>query len=411
MGMAAFSYRVADRSGKIIKGTIEAEDETGAVHLLQSQGYIPIRIHLMEEGPGTAETRLKKWLNSLFDRVSTRDVMTFTQDLAVLLEAGLPLDRALTVLIDVTERDRFKAIIHDVLKSVQGGAYLSDAMDKHPEAFSGFYINMVKAGEIGGVLADVLKRLGLSLESSQELKDFIVSAMIYPAFLVLVGGASLIVLLTFVIPKFAMIFSDAGTALPFSTTILLTLSTALKDWWWLIPIGMVAAWILYTRYSRTPKGCYRLDQLKLRLPMVGELITKIETVRFARTLGVLLKSGVSILQSLELVRAIIRNTVMAGAMKDVHARVKEGDRLSKSLENVGILPSLGLQMIIVGEESGKLEDMLLQVAGSYEKSVKETVKRLTALLEPVMILIMGLVVGFVVISMLMGIFSMNDIPF
>jgi general secretion pathway protein F len=270
---------------------------------------------------------------------------------------------------------------------------------------------MVKAGEIGGVLPEVLERLSLSLVSAQELKDFIISAMIYPSFLVLVGGGSLVVLLTFVIPKFSMIFSDMGTALPFSTKALLTLSTGLKEWWWLILIVIAAVWLLYFQYSKTPSGRYRLDQFKLRLPMMGKLITRIETARFSRTLGVLLKSGVSILQALELVRAIIANTVTAGAMKDVHARVKEGDRLSQSLEDAGILPSLGLQMIIVGEESGRLEDMLIQVAESYEKSVKESVKRLTALLEPVMILFMGLVVGFVVISMLMGIFSMNDIPF
>jgi general secretion pathway protein F len=409
--MPGYSYKVADTSGKIIKGTLKAEDETGAVRILQKQGYIPIRIQLMEDGPGVAESRLTRWLSSLLARVSSKDVMVFTQDLAVLLGAGLPLDRALSILIDVVEKDRIKGIIDDVLKLVQGGAYLSDAMAKHPEAFSDFYINMVKAGEIGGVLPDVLNRLGLSLESSQELRDFIISAMIYPLFLVLVGGASLVVLLTFVIPKFSVIFSDMGTALPFSTKILLTLSTGLKNWWWLIPVGIAAVLFLYDRYSRTPNGRLRLDRLKLRLPLMGDLITKVETVRFARTLGVLLKSGVSILMALELVRATIANRVVADAMKLVHARVKEGDRLSKSLEEAGILPALGLQMIIVGEESGRLEEMLSQVAGSYEKSVKETVKRLTALLEPVMILFMGLVVGFVVISMLMGIFSMNDIPF
>jgi general secretion pathway protein F len=409
--MAAYSYRATDTSGKIIKGTLKAEDEPSAVRILQNQGYIPIRIHLMEGSPGTPETKLAKWSASLLHRVSSKDVMVFTQDLAVLLQAGLPLDRALTILIEVAEKDRFRAMIRDVLKSVQGGAYLSDSMAKHPEAFSDFYVNMVKAGEIGGVLPDVLKRLGLSLESSQELKDFIVSAMIYPMFLVLVGGASLVVLLTFVIPKFSMIFSDMGTALPFSTKVLLALSTGLKEWWWLIPIGIAAVWALYSRYSRNPNGRYRIDQFKLRLPIMGELITKIETARFARTLGVLLKSGVSILQALELVGAIIANKVIAGAMKDVHARVKEGDRISTALADVDIFPSLGMQMIVVGEESGKLEDMLMQVAGSYEKSVRESVKRLTALLEPAMILFMGLVVGFVVVSMLMGIFSMNDIPF
>jgi general secretion pathway protein F len=409
--MAAYSYRATDTSGKIIKGTLKAEDEPSAVRILQNQGYIPIRIHLMERSPGTPETKLTKWSASLFHRVSSKDVMVFTQDLAVLLKAGLPLDRALSILIEVAEKDRFKTIIRDVLKSVQGGAYLSDSMAKHPEAFSGFYVNMVKAGEIGGVLPDVLKRLGLSLESSQELKDFIVSAMIYPMFLVLVGGASLVVLLTFVIPKFSMIFSDMGTALPFSTKVLLALSTGLKEWWWLIPIVIAVTWFLYSRYSGNPKGRYQIDRFKLGLPMIGELITKIETARFARTLGVLLKSGVSVLQALDLVGAIIANKVIAGAMKDVHARVKEGDRISAALADVNILPSLGMQMIVVGEESGRLEDMLMQVAESYEKSVRESVKRLTALLEPVMILFMGLVVGFVVISMLMGIFSMNDIPF
>jgi general secretion pathway protein F len=409
--MAAYSYKATDTSGKIIKGTLKAEDEPSAVRVLQNQGYIPIRIHLMEGDPETHETRLTKWSASLFHRVSSKDVMVFTQDLAVLLQAGLPLDRALSILIDVAEKERFREMIRDVLKSVQGGAYLSDSLARHPEAFSDFYVNMVRAGEIGGVLADVLKRLGLSLESSQELKDFIVSAMIYPMFLVLVGGASLVVLLTFVIPKFSMIFSDMGTALPFSTKVLLTLSTGLKEWWWLIPIVIVAAWTLYSRYSRSPSGRYRMDQFKLRMPMMGDLITKIETARFARTLGVLLKSGVSILQALELVGAIIANKVIAGAVKDVHIRVKEGDRLSASLADVNILPSLGMQMIVVGEESGRLEDMLLQVAGSYEKSVRESVKRLTSLLEPAMILFMGLVVGFVVVSMLMGIFSMNDIPF
>ena len=409
--MAAYAYRATDTSGKIIKGTLKAEDEPSAVRILQNQGFIPIRIHLMEESSETRETKLTRWSATFFHRVSSKDVMLFTQDLAVLLQAGLPLDRALSILIDVAEKERFKAMIRNVLKSVQGGAYLSDSMAQHPEAFSDFYVNMVRAGEIGGVLADVLKRLGLSLESSQELKDFIVSAMIYPIFLVLVGGASLVVLLTFVIPKFSMIFSDMGTALPFSTKVLLTLSTGLKEWWWLIPIVIVAVWTLYSRYSGNPNGRYRIDRFKLRMPMMGGLITKIETARFARTLGVLLKSGVSILQALELVGAIIANKVIAGAVKDVHARVKEGDRLSSSLSDVNILPSLGLQMIVVGEESGRLEDMLMQVAGSYERSVRESVKRLTSLLEPAMILFMGLVVGFVVVSMLMGIFSMNDIPF
>jgi len=249
------------------------------------------------------------------------------------------------------------------------------------------------------------------LEASQELKGYVISSMIYPAFLVLVGGMSLIVLLTFVIPKFAVIFSDLGTAMPLSTKILLNLSTGLKNWWWLLPLVVAACWIMWNRYSRTPGGRTRIDRTKLRLPVLGELISKIETARFARTLGVLLRSGVQILQALELVRDIIGNSVIAGAMKSVHARVKEGDRLSKSLEDAKILPSLGIQMIMVGEESGRLDEMLLQVAKNYERATKETIRQLIGLLEPVMILFMGLVVGFIVIAMLMGVFSMNEIPF
>ena len=409
--MAAYAYKVADASGKITKGTLNAEDERSAVRKLQNQGYIPIRIQLSDGGSDFAKTKLTKKLVSPFNRISSKDVMVFTMDLAVLLEAGLPVDRALSILIDLIEKERLRAVIEEILKSVQGGAYLSDAMTKYPEAFSTFYVNMVKAGEIGGVLEDTLKRLGLFLEASQELKGYIVSSMIYPAFLVMVGGLSLVVLLAFVIPKFSVIFSDLGAALPLSTKLLLNLSTGLKNWWWLVPFIMGACWILWDRYSRTYGGRIRIDRTKLRLPIIGKLITKIETARFARTLGVLLRSGVQILQALELVRDIIGNSVIAGAMKSVHARVKEGDRLSKSLEDAGILPSLGIQMIMVGEESGRLAEMLLQVATNYEKETRETIKQLISLLEPVMILFMGLVVGFIVIAMLMGVFSMNEIPF
>jgi len=337
--------------------------------------------------------------------------MVFTQDLAVLLGAGLPIDRALTILMNVIERDRFKTVVGDVLKSVQGGTYLSDALVKHPKVFSTFYVNMVRAGETGGVLDHVLDRLGKFLEASQELKDYILSAMIYPAFLVFMGGISLIILLLYVIPKFSVVFSDLGAAIPFSTRILLGLSKGLRIWWWTAPVALTAIAAVYFRYSRTVAGRLRIDRTKLGLPLLGELIIRKETANFARTLGVLLKSGVPILQALELVRAIIRNTVISDAMKDIYQQVKEGDRLSVALENAGILPSLGVQMMIVGEESGRLDDMLIQVAGNYERAVKETIRRLIGLLEPTMILCMGFVVGFIVIAMLMGVFSMNDIPF
>ncbi|MCP4576674.1 MAG: type II secretion system inner membrane protein GspF [Deltaproteobacteria bacterium] len=409
--MAAYSYKVADESGKVIKGTLTADDEKSAARILQNKGYLPIQIYPTESRSDSAEARLAKWYTAISQRISSKDVMVFTQDLAVLLGAGLPVDRALSILINAIEKDRFKAVIDDILKSVKAGAYLSDAMAKHPEAFSDFYINMVRAGEAGGVLEDILKRLGIFLETSQETKDYIVSAMIYPAFLALICGVSVIVLLAFVIPKFSVVFADMGSAIPLSTTILLSLSEMLKKGWWVIPIGIGAMFFIFMRYYKAPGGRLKVDRYTLRLPLVGELVTKIETARFTRTLGVLLKSGVPILQALELVRAIIGNRFISNTMKDIYERVKEGDRFSHSLEDISILPTLGVQMILVGEESGRLDDMLIQVAQTYEKAVKETIKRLIGLLEPMMILLMGLTVGFIVISMLMGIFSMNEIPF
>lgn len=409
--MAAYSYKVADKTGKIIKGTLTAEDEKSAAHILQNKGYLPIKIYQTESRPDSAEAKLAKWYAAVFQRISSKDVMVFTQDLAVLLGAGLPVDRALSIMIDAIEKDRFKAVIGDILKSVKAGTYLSDAMAKHPEAFSDFYVNMVRAGESGGVLEDILNRLGIFLETYQETREYVVSAMIYPAFLILICGVSLIVVLTFVIPKISVVFAGLGGALPLSTRILLTLSETMKKLWWLIPVGIGAMYFIFIKYYQSPGGRLKVDRFKLRLPLVGELVTRIETARLTRTLGVLLKSGVPILQALNLVRAIISNRVISTTMKDIYERVKEGDRFSNSLENANILPTLGVQMILVGEESGRLDDMLIQVAQTYEKAVRETVKRLIGLLEPVMILLMGLVVGFIVISMLMGIFSVNEMPF
>jgi len=309
------------------------------------------------------------------------------------------------------EKEKVKEVVGDILKTVQGGGYLSDAMAKHPKIFSKFYVNMVRAGEAGGVLESVLERLGAFLESSQDLKDYIKSALVYPLFLVFVGGASIIILLTFVIPKFSVIFSDMGQAIPFSTRFLLGLSEVLRAYWWVILGGLGAIFFFLRRYLITQAGRLRLDRNKLSLPIAGELVKKIEVARFARTLGTLTKSGVPILQALVLVKDIIGNRVIAKSMEKVYERVKEGDKLSKPLSDSGIFPSLAIQMITVGEETGRLDSMLLRVAENYEKMVKDTVKRFISLLEPAMILAMGLVVGFVVISMLMAIFSMNEMPF
>ncbi len=409
--MAVFSYKASDAEGKIVKGFLEAPDDTGVAAKLDSMGYIPIRIDEAGKERGRLQGDILDAVSSVLVRVSGKDVMLFTQDLATLLEAGLPVDRSLAILTEVTEKDKFKQIINDILRTVEGGSYLSDALGKYPRVFSKFYVNMIRAGEAGGVLEPVLVRLGTFLETSQDLKEYIVSAMVYPLFLVLVGGASITILLTFVIPKFSIIFSDLGQAIPFSTQMLLGFSHFIRSYWWAILAGIGLTIYLFRNYSLTQEGRYKIDKLKIRLPAVGDLVKKIEAARFSRTLGTLIKSGVPILQALALVKDIIGNRVVASAMDEIRERVQKGDRLSKPLSESGFFPSLAIQMVTVGEETGRLDEMLLKVAESYEKVVRATVKRFISFLEPAMILIMGLLVGFIVISMLMAIFSINEIPF
>jgi type II secretion system protein F len=409
--MAIFSYKATDYNGKIVKGFLEATDDKGVVTKLDSMGYIPIRITLAGVEKRKYQLDVSDVFSSIFKRVSGKDVMLFTQDLATLLEAGLPVDKSLAILTEVTEKDKFKEIIQDILKTVQGGSYLSDALSKYPRIFSKFYVNMIRAGEAGGILEPVLVRLGMFLETSQDLKDYIVSAMVYPIFLVLVGGISIIVLLTFVIPKFSLIFADLGAAIPFSTQLLLGLSSFIRSYWWVMTTSLFLLYYLFWRYSRTPEGKLNIDKQKVRLPILGDLIKKVEVARFSRTLGTLIRSGVPILQSITLVKDIIGNRVIAASMDDIREKVQKGDRLSKPLSSSGYFPSLAIQMITVGEETGRLDEMLLKVAEHYEKIVRSSVKRFIGLLEPAMILIMGLLVGFIVISMLMAIFSINEIPF
>jgi general secretion pathway protein F len=249
------------------------------------------------------------------------------------------------------------------------------------------------------------------MESSQDLKDYIKSAMVYPMFLVLVGGASIIIMLTFVIPKFSVIFADMGQAIPASTQVLISLGQSLRDFWWLI-LAVVAAVIFGVRkYIKTPAGKRRVDAFALKMPMVNQLVKYVEVARFSRTMGTLIHSGVPILQAMTLVRQIIANSLVAESIDAVRSRVKEGDTLSAPLSQLTVFPPLAVQMISVGEETGKLDVMLLKVADNYEKSVRNIIKRMVNFLEPAMILIMGLVVGFIVISMLMAVFSMNEMPF
>lgn len=397
--MPIFAYKATTREGAVIEGFIEASDEPGAIDRLKGTGVIPIKITVPKESLG------KRF--SL--RSSKADLLTFTTELSALLTAGLPLDRGLNILTEISESPEMKDVIQGVLKSIREGSSFSEALQKYPKVFPRLYVNMVRAGEAGGVLDVVLDKLNEFLESSKELKDHVVSAMIYPVILMLTGGLSIIILLTYVLPKFSVIFAEIGGSLPLPTQLLLSFSDGMKTYWWIV-LGAAAAFsVTFSKYIRSENGRRHWDALKLKL--LGELITKLETARFCRTLGTLLRSGVPLLQALNNSKDVITNTVLSSAIDAVAKGAKEGKGLAVPLSNAQIFPPLAISMIKVGEETGQLDAMLLTVATTYERSLRVSIKKFMGFLEPAMILGMGLVIGFIVLSMLMAIFSITEIPF
>jgi general secretion pathway protein F len=394
-----FSYRATTIEGAIVEGVVEAVDESSALARLKNSGYIPLKIAAPREG-------FRKRISL---RSSKSDLLTFTTELSSLLGAGLPLDRSLNILSDISESSEMKNVVQSILKSIREGSSFSDALQKHPRVFPRLYINMIRAGEAGGVLDVVLDKLNDFLESSKALKDHVVSVMIYPAILMVTSGLSIIVLLTFVLPKFSVIFDELGGALPLPTQILLTFSNSLKSYWWIFLASAILGWIVFKNYTKTDTGRYKWDAFKLRL--AGDVIRKLETARFCRTLGTLLKSGVPLLQSLNNAKDVINNQVISFAIDKVSAGAKEGKGIAGPLSDTKVFPPLALSMIKVGEETGQLDTMLLKVANTYEKSLNVAIKRFTSLLEPVMILTMGLIIAFIIISILMAIFSIIELPF
>ncbi len=397
--MALFSYRATTMEGAIVEGAIEAADERSAIERLKNSGIIPLKVAAPEEG-------IRKRITL---RSSKGDLLTLTTELSALLSAGLPLDRSLNILSGISESKEMKNIVQSVLKSIREGSSFSDALQRHPKVFPRLYINMIRAGEAGGVLDVVLDKLTEFLESSKELKEHIFSVMIYPIILIVTGGISIIILLTYVLPKFSVIFAELGGSLPLPTQILLTFSNGLKSYWWIALSVIITGWLIFRNYIKSDRGKYKWDAFKLK--MMGEVIRKLETARFCRTLGTLLKSGVPLLQALNNARDVINNQVMASAIDVVSEGAKEGKGIAIPLSNANIFPPLALSMIKVGEETGQLDNMLMKVASTYEKSLNVAIKRFVGLLEPAMILSMGLIIGFIVISMLMAIFSITELPF
>lgn len=398
--MPVFAYRSTTMEGQITEGVIEAPDEKAAIERLKNTGVIPLEVKAPREVGLKAKLRLKG------RRV---DLVTFTAELSALLGAGLPLDRSLNILAEISEHKGMKDIVQSLLKSIREGGSFSEALRKHPGVFSLLYVNMVRAGETGGVLDVILERLNEFLESAKELRDHVFSAMIYPTILFVTGGLSIILLLTFVLPRFSVIFTELGSSLPLSTQILLTVSETLRSYGWIFLLAIAAAWLAFRNYIRSERGRYWWDTMKLKL--MGDVIIKLETARFCKTLGTLLASGVPLLQALNNAGEIIGNRAVAAAVDCVSRGAKEGKGISFPLSQTNVFPQLALSMIKVGEETGQLDQMLIRIAVTYEKSLRQAIKRFMAFLEPVLILIMGLVIGFIVVSVLLAIFSISELPF
>jgi general secretion pathway protein F len=406
--MAVFAYRAADRAGATVTGVMEAPDARAVIDRLQHEAFFPIQVTPQAIGSG-ARGLIRQALEGR--RVKPRDLVAFTQQLASLVEAGLPLDRALTIQGELAQTPRLRAITGDVLERVRGGASLADALAAHqPRPFSRLYVNMVRAGEKGGVLEATLRRLAELLEDAQEFRDALASALIYPALLSAVGAAAVIFLMTFVIPRFADIFRDLGGAIPLPTQILLAMSGWLQRFWWFLGLGGIAVVVAARAILASASGRLHFDRLLLELPVVRDVVLKTEVARFARIQGTLLRSGVPLIAALAVVREMMGNQLLARAVESLADGVRRGAGLSRPMSEAGLFPPLAVHMVRVGEETGRLEEMLLKVGAVFEADTRKALKRVIALAEPCIILTMGLLVGFIVLAMLLAIFSISDLP-
>jgi general secretion pathway protein F len=406
--MALFQYRAADYSGKVVEGVMDADAEQGVVARLHDMGFVPLRIAASSEAAGRSGAAAV----SLFlqRKVSEKALLHFTQELSTLLGAGLPLDRSLSVLANLVEGPEFKKIISRLLEEVRAGKSLGSAMAEHSDVFPKLYVNMIRAGESGGVLDGVLRHLSEYLERSIALKEDIKSALTYPIVLAAVAGLSLTFLFVYVIPKFAFIFKDVKQGIPVMAQLLIGFSNGLSEYGWLLLIFIIIGATGFAFYIRSPEGRLQWDRWRLNAWLIGNLVRQIEVARFARTLGALLKGGVPLLDALGTVQGVVGNRLIARAIAQVQVRVREGKGMVAPLMESGLFPALALHMIAVGQETGRLEVMLTNVAEHYDQEVKRATTRLTSMLEPIMIVGMGLVIGTVVVSMLTAIFSINDIP-
>jgi general secretion pathway protein F len=399
---SSFHFRAVAPDGRIRSGTLTGETDKAVARELRNQGLTPVYV-------GVAPSKGFQLKLPSFTRGRRRDVLFFTQELSTLLNAGVPLDRALSITSELTERPGFRFVVLDVLRILKGGRTLADSLAAHPDYFGHLYINIVKAGEASGALGPVFTRLSEFERTHDDLRAYIISAMIYPSLLVLVGLGSILVLMTFVVPRFAQVFQDSSMKMPLPTQIMLEVSAFVKAYSWIAITAVGGGIAALNAYIRTQAGRMWWDSFRLRIPMLGGALRKAETSRFARAMETLVTNNVPLVQSLGIAAAVLNNTKIAKSLDSVIQGVKRGEGLSGPLKRTGQFPTLASHLLSVGEETGRLDQMFGRMADIYEADTRAAVKRFTALFEPLIILVMGIMVGALVLSMLLAITSINEV--
>jgi general secretion pathway protein F len=400
-----FFFRAVASDGKPRTGTLTAENDKAVAGELRRQGLIPVYIGLSKGSSGGFDLKLP----SLGGGRRRKDVLFFTQELATLLNAGVPLDRALSIVAQLTNRGDFRAVVMDVMRILKGGKSLAESLATRPTHFSELYINMVRAGEASGSLAQIFDRLAEFERTRDDLRGYIVSSLIYPILLTLVGIGSIFVLLNFVVPKFALIFSDPRMKIPTPTAILLEVSAMVQAYWLPAALTLLAVVVLFQFYIRTVAGRLWWDTIRLKMPLLGDALRKAETARFARAMSTLVAASVPLVQSIGIARGILNNRRMSGTLEQVAQGVKRGEGIAGPLTRAGEFPPLAGHLLTVGEETGHLDTMFSRMADIYDGETRTAIRRFTALFEPLIILVMGLVVGSLIMSLMLAITSINDI--
>ncbi len=398
--MPTYRYNAMDGSGRTISGTLDADSMELVRAKLSDLSY-----HILSIREARSRAGFQEWFNGM-QRVKLRDLVVFSRQFATMIDAGLSVVKCLDILQKQTHNPKMKDVIGEVKRDVAGGMSLTEAFRKHQRVFTSLYVNMIRAAEAAGILDTVLDRLATFLEKEQETRNKIKSAMMYPAVVFCFSILMLLMLLFFVLPKFKGIFETMGLELPLTTRLMLNSSDYLRDYWYVALVFLAGTVIGAKLLSRTEKGEYAIDAAKLRLPIFGDLILKTAVSRFARTFGTLISSGVPVLQALEIVADTAGNRVVSATVLKARESIKEGEKISTPLYASKIFPLMVTQMIAIGEETGRLDQMLTKVSNFYDDEVDNTLKGLTSLIEPLMIVGLGLIVGFIAVSVISPIYSL-----